>query len=289
MKKQQWVCAMTCAFLLGSGVKHASAHEHTYAVQAGDSLWKIASANRVSVENIKTRNSLNSDRIYIGQHLSLSAPHSHSSTPAAGSIHYVQAGESLYIISRKYGVTVDQLKNWNNLSSPTIYAGQKLQIAAAAQSVSVQSPAFLKDGTFPFKKGSYTPFTDTWGESRQYGGSRTHEGTDIFAAKGTPIYSATSGVVVKKGWGELGGWRMTVRTAEGYHLYYAHLSGYAGSIKEGTSLQKGQLIGYAGDSGYGPTGTTGKFVSHLHFGIYDAKWEAINPYTHLKYWESLSN
>ncbi|MDQ0243465.1 LysM repeat protein [Bacillus fengqiuensis] len=290
MKKHRWIYGMACALLLSTGGHHASAHENMYTVKSGDTLWKIGTANNVSIQNIKTWNNLNTDTIYVGQRFSLLAPHSHDNTSTVGSVHYVKAGETLYIISRKYGITVDQLKQWNKLTSDMIYVGQKLQISATAQSpAAVQTPAFLKDGTFPFRKGTYTPFTDTWGESRQYGGDRTHEGTDILAQKGTPVYSATSGVVTQKGWSELGGWRLTVRTNEGYHLYYAHLNGYAANVSAGMILQKGQLIGYAGDSGYGPAGTTGKFASHLHFGIYNANWEAINPYVHLKYWESLSN
>ncbi|HWO96259.1 MAG TPA: LysM peptidoglycan-binding domain-containing protein [Bacillus sp. (in: firmicutes)] len=287
MKKQRWIYGIACALLLSSGGHHASAHKNTYIVKSGDTLWKIATANSVSVQNIKTWNNLTTDTIYAGQSLSLLAPHSHESISVAGSVHYVRAGETLYIISKKYGVTVDQLKQWNRLTSDMIYVGQKLQISATVQ-LPAAAPAFLKNGIFPLKKGTYTPFTDTWGESRQYGGDRTHEGTDIFVQKGTPVYSATSGIVTQKGWSELGGWRLTVRTNEGYYLYYAHLNGYAANVTAGMSLQKGQLIGYTGDSGYGPAGTTGKFVPHLHFGMYNAKWEAINPYLHLKYWESLS-
>jgi peptidoglycan LD-endopeptidase LytH len=52
-------------------------------------------------------------------------------------------------------------------------------------------------------------------------------------------------------------------------------------IKISHLIKKGQLIGYVGDSGYGSVGTTG----NLHFGMYDANWKVINPYSYLKYWE----
>jgi len=50
------------------------------------------------------------------------APTAHAGT------HTVVAGESLWRISRKYGVTVPQLKAANNLQSDTIWVGQKLNI-----------------------------------------------------------------------------------------------------------------------------------------------------------------
>ena len=46
------------------------------------------------------------------------------------STHAVVAGESLWRISRKYGVTVDALKQANNLNNDNIWAGQKLNIPA---------------------------------------------------------------------------------------------------------------------------------------------------------------
>jgi peptidoglycan LD-endopeptidase LytH len=287
MRKQPWIYGMTCAIVLGAGIHHASAHEKNYTVKPGDTLWKIASSNNTTVQNIKAWNRLTTNQVYVGQTLSLLAPHQHSSSSTSSKVHQVQAGESLYLIAKKYGITVDQLKNWNGLTSNTVYVGQQLKVGTSSLPA-VQAPSFLRYGMFPLKKGTYTPFRDTWGESRQYGGNRTHEGTDIMAAKGTPVYSATSGVVTRKGWNELGGWRLTVRTNEGYYLYYAHLKGYASNIVQGTTIQKGQLIGYVGDSGYGPAGTTGKFAPHLHFGMYNSQWQAINPYYHLKYWESFS-
>lgn len=43
-------------------------------------------------------------------------------------VHIVEKGETLYRISRQYGVTVDDLKRWNNLKGNTISVGQRLAI-----------------------------------------------------------------------------------------------------------------------------------------------------------------
>jgi LysM repeat protein len=48
---------------------------------------------------------------------------------SAESVHTVQPGETLFRISRKYHVSVDKLRKWNNLLSDTIEVGQKLIIA----------------------------------------------------------------------------------------------------------------------------------------------------------------
>jgi membrane-bound lytic murein transglycosylase D len=42
--------------------------------------------------------------------------------------HFVQPGETLYSISRKYSVTVDQVKSWNRLESNQIEVGQRLKV-----------------------------------------------------------------------------------------------------------------------------------------------------------------
>lgn len=277
MKKKSLLSAVLATSILFSAGQTAFAAT-TYTVQSGDSLWKISTQNGVTVANLKEWNKLTSDSIRVGQVLSL--------TPTT---YKVVSGDSLWKIATKFGMTVTQLKQLNGLTSDSIYAGQILKISSSTSTVttpvpSVKAPSFLADGFFPLPKGQYEPFGDTWGASRTEG--RTHEGTDIMAPIGTPIYSVTDGKIVNYGWNELGGWRISIKTPEGYNLYYAHMSKYAPNLAIGVSVKKGQLIGYVGNTGYGPEGTSGKFVSHLHFGMYNSSWVAMNPYDHLKYWES---
>ncbi|MCJ8009100.1 LysM peptidoglycan-binding domain-containing protein [Lederbergia wuyishanensis] len=205
--------------------------------------------------------------------------------PQYATIHKVQAGEYLYLIAAKYGTSVSEIKRLNGLTSDMIYIGQELKVSEGPIKPPL-APAFLSDGNFPLKKGTYTPFYDSWNESRTYGGNRGHEGVDIMAPMGTPIYSVTDGVITGFGWNELGGWRINVATSEGHFLYYAHMSKYAAGMSNGVKVKKGQVIGYVGNTGYGPEGTSGKFATHLHFGLYDSNWKAQNPYNHLKYWEA---
>lgn len=132
-------------------------------------------------------------------------------------------------------------------------------------------------------------YDDSWGKSRKYGGDRTHEGTDIMTSNNVrgyfPVVSVSDGIVEKKGWLKLGGYRIGVRSASGAYFYYAHLASYAKGLQEGSKVKAGQLLGYMGDSGYGKEGTVGKFDVHLHFGIYimiDKKEVSVNPYEILR-------
>lgn len=137
--------------------------------------------------------------------------------------------------------------------------------------------------------GKYTTnYVDTWAAERTFGGDRTHEGTDIMASKDKPgiypVVSMTDGIVTHKGWLPLGGWRVGILSSSGAYFYYAHLESYA-DISIGEEIKAGEIIGFMGNSGYGEEGTTGKFATHLHLGIYiypDGIETSINPYWILK-------
>lgn len=133
-------------------------------------------------------------------------------------------------------------------------------------------------------------FEDSYGTGRTYGGERKHEGIDIMSSVNKPgflkIRSVSDGIVEKKGWLELGGYRLGIRSKSGIYYYYAHLDHYEDGIKEGKRVHAGDIIGYMGDTGYGPEVTRGQFDVHLHFGIYIGKAEderSINPYYLLEY------
>lgn len=169
------------------------------------------------------------------------------------------------------------------------------KILKIAESYRWMVPSLTEGYVFPFHPSDrrHISYSDTWGAKRTYGGDRKHEGTDMMAKKGTPILSVSDGIVVRKGWNELGGWAVTVMDENHPQIfyYYAHMSRFAKGLETGQQVKKGEVIGYVGDSGYGPEGTTGMFAPHLHFGIYVREnlltWDrqAINPYPLLKLWD----
>lgn len=98
-----------------------------------------------------------------------------------------------------------------------------------------------------------------------------HEGQDIFARRGTPVYSATNGIVLRIGDAGIGGKAVSVLGAGGRVYYYAHLSRFAEGLNVGDSVTVDSLLGYVGNTGNART-----TPPHLHFGIYSAGG-AVNP------------
>ncbi|MEK7600699.1 MAG: M23 family metallopeptidase [Patescibacteria group bacterium] len=117
--------------------------------------------------------------------------------------------------------------------------------------------------------------SDTWGAPR--GEDREHEGQDIFASRGTLVFSATNGYIVRvQEDRELGGNTVWVAGAGGIRYYYAHLDRSAEGITVGQWVTTDTVIGFVGNTGNAVT-----TPPHLHFGVYERR-EALNPLTLLK-------
>lgn len=100
--------------------------QNTYTVQVGDSLYSIAQRFGTTVNELKTLNNLTSNTLQIGQVLRL--PGSTPTPPTGESIYTVQAGDSLYRIAQKFGVSVGDIIDANNLTSTVLSIGQQLII-----------------------------------------------------------------------------------------------------------------------------------------------------------------
>ena len=117
-----------------------------YIVKKGDSLWSIASKNNTTVDNIKRLNNLSSNNLYIGQILKLSDNDNDSNNNLEDeNIYTVKKGDSLWLIANKNGVSVNDVKNANNLTSNTLQIGQILIIPDKKTST--------KEITYVVKKG----------------------------------------------------------------------------------------------------------------------------------------
>lgn len=146
----------------------------------------------------------------------------------------------------------------------------------------------LHEHAFPLPVTSEYSYRGTWGAARGWGGARIHEGTDLFASYGVPVRSTCYGIVEVKGWNNYGGWRVGLRDLNNVYHYYAHLSGFDKSLKQGDIVKPGQVLGWVGSSGYGKPGTQGKFPPHLHYGLYrdnGTKEWSFDPYPYLRKWE----
>ena len=103
-----------------------------YTVKAGDSLSKIANSYGITVDRIKSANKLTGNTIYVGQKLLIPVSDTKveekEPTTSAGINYIVVKGDNLYTIANKYGVSVNDIKSLNNLSSNTLQIGQVLKI-----------------------------------------------------------------------------------------------------------------------------------------------------------------
>ena len=96
---------------------------NVYTVKSGDTLWSIAKNNGLSVDELKSLNNLTSNKLSVGQKLKLS-----KDTVSNENTYIVKAGDTLYGIARKYGVSVDDLKDYNGLKSNSLSIGQVIKI-----------------------------------------------------------------------------------------------------------------------------------------------------------------
>ena len=117
-----------------------------YKVRRGDNLSSIASKHRVSIAALKDWNNLSSNRVLKGQRLKISSGAKTSNFASADEKaersvstqrtfkYKVRRGESLGKIADKFGVRINQIRNWNKLQSNDIAAGQVLKIHSVESS-----------------------------------------------------------------------------------------------------------------------------------------------------------
>jgi LysM repeat protein len=223
-----------------------------HVVQRGENLDMIAGQySGVSPDHIAAANGITNGKVYTGTRLFLDGP-AFVGAGSGGSGSYVVAkGDRLGDIAAKYGTNISTLADMNGLSDvDLIRSGQTLAVPGGSSWVC------------PVDGGRY--FND-WGFPR--GGSRFHEGNDLFAAQGSPVRAPVSGTV-ELIQGTVGGLQFNLYGSDGIKYLGSHLDA-AGATGE---VGAGDVIGYVGNSG-NARGTN----PHLHFGMY-RDGVAINPF-----------
>lgn len=131
---------------------------------------------------------------------------------------------------------------------------------AVRQDVVADRPGGL---VFPLSPTPRCDILDSFGDPRS--GGRSHEGVDMLATLGQPVYAAADGVLTTqyvdgRSDSVLSGnaWRLTA--ADSTVFFYAHLSAFAPGLRVGSVVVAGQQIGSVGD-----TGNPGVGNFHLHF------------------------
>lgn len=138
---------------------------------------------------------------------------------------------------------------------------------------------------FVFPVGEPYSFIDSWGYPRMTGTEyeHGHQGVDIMAPFGTPLYAVERGVITRVGTDVLGGTKLWLKGQSGTYYYYAHLSAYAEGMVEGAVVDAGHVVGFVGDTGNAAGG-----APHLHFQVHPGGGEPVNPYGLLRVVSDLS-
>jgi len=132
----------------------SSASDNKYAAKAGDSLWKIAKNNGITVAALKQANNLTKDTIKVGQKLVIPAKAAATTVTTAAlttdpnqPTYIVAASDTLASIAQKHGVKVEDLMRANKMTGTTrLHAGDKLVIPQAPSAPAGTSPAVIAPG-----------------------------------------------------------------------------------------------------------------------------------------------
>lgn len=99
------------------------AQQKTHTVQSGETLFSIAQDYNIEVQDLKEWNNLQNNQLTIGQQLIIQPADAEKAT-----LHTVETQETLFSISKQYGVSIAELRSWNDLSGNNLSVGQQLRI-----------------------------------------------------------------------------------------------------------------------------------------------------------------
>jgi LysM repeat protein len=148
--------SIALAALLAAPV-HAQG-DGVYVVQPGDTLTHIAARHGLTATQLAQANGLSWNAwVYTGQRLripGLSSGTGATNPAPTGGAYVVQRGDSLSSLSRRYGLTVEQLAAANNLGrNAWVYAGQRLRIPGAAPGAETRAPTTDTSGAYIVRPG----------------------------------------------------------------------------------------------------------------------------------------
>lgn len=124
----------------------SSGSGESYTVRSGDTLGAIADAHGIGLSTLRRLNGIGdrSTRIYAGQTLVVSetagppsfeaAAESPAESSAESSAYRIRRGDTLSTIARKFGVSVEELRQWNGFDTDDIYVGQSITVRGAGGS-----------------------------------------------------------------------------------------------------------------------------------------------------------
>ena len=237
-----------------------------YRVQPGDTISGIT--KKFGLKNISTLIAVNDiDNVRTlcsGQKLKIPS--------IDGLVYTVQKGNTLAGLSTRFGVTIEDLLDVNDLDSAVLHAGQTLFIPGAKMDMSKLQQAMGEMFKCPIS-AKYRLTSRFGPRADPFSGARSnHTGIDMACPTGTPISATASGTVAFTGVNPVFGNYVIIKHANGYQSLYGHMSMII--AKKGQRVSQGTRIGLVGSTGY----STGP---HLHFTVYK-NGKLVDPMTLIK-------
>jgi len=132
------VAALSAGIIItGTAATTVSADANEHKVESGESLWKIAAQYDTSVQNLLDINDLKSEVIHPKDVIKVSE----SDEDGEETVYTVEKGDTLSAIAKEFNVSVNDIKEWNNLSSDIIVIGNELSINGTAEAPAVEEEA----------------------------------------------------------------------------------------------------------------------------------------------------
>jgi murein DD-endopeptidase MepM/ murein hydrolase activator NlpD len=248
--------------------------QHT--VKPGESLWTIARANGLTVEELREANpQLKSDRLRIGQEINLlkadplvnvSVSYERTVRKSIPAPVRVQSDTNLWrgqerVLERGRAgekEVVYKVLEQNGILQQREVLSEKVITEPTTRVISRGTRQMLasREGMgsgrlgWPIRGRITSPFGPRWGGF--------HVGLDIAGDRGDPVFASESGRVIFSGWQGNYGKRVVIDHGGGKLTSYSHLSRY--KVEEGAQVEKGALVGLIGSTGR----STGP---HLHFEV----------------------
>lgn len=247
---------------LPSGVLPVTLDTFNYRVQPNDTLELIGRRYGIRVETLISLNTIRDvRRLQAGTIIKI--------PNLDGIVHTVRSGESLASLASRYGKTVYDLVDANDLSSQVLRTGQVLFIPGARMPSNELKQALGTLVVWPLRGIISSSFG--YRNSPITGVRQMHSGIDIVGPVNTPVKAAMDGRVAETGFSAVYGNFVILSHPDGFQTLYAHLNRI--SVRTGTSISQGTAVGLLGSTGL----STGP---HLHFGVY-RNGRAVNPLTFL--------
>ena len=244
--------------------------EHDFSVL----IERLSMLNKVAVQDGKT---LTQVRTHIGKVTALQQDLTAKRTAQTTQLKDLQSTQAA--MESRMRATAAEYKRLKKQVAVLEEAARREREAAKARArgaVARTTGSAVAIAGFVFPVDGPHSYINDWGFARS--GGRSHQGTDIMAARGTSAVAVVSGRIRRTAYGSgLGGTIIWLDGNNGTSYYYAHLDGIAGGISAGTSVAAGQTIGYVGNSGNARGG-----ACHLHFEIHPGGGAAVDPYATLR-------